>query len=514
MFINHHTIFPAMDKKRLRCDSSSPVSLPFPAKKAQITLFIILGIVILLAVVLFILFRQEIISIRPGELIPTEKGKLQNFITACLEQSGGEALTLVGLQGGYIELPASISRDANAHVRLSPSLAIPYWAEGSTVRVPPLATIKDQIDTYIEQNVRSCLFDLQPFQETYEILEKSPPQANTEITTNKVTFNLDWNIEIRTKDGQVISELQQHQAESPIKLKKVYDLAAAIIDQEMATLKLEDITQDLISLDHPEVPLAGMELRCSRKEWSSVVARDRVQELLRINLRQLTVKGTDFSTFPDEFPYYQNHYVWSLGDTPDPSKTSVIFQYDPRFPTTFQVTPSSGDTLRSSSLGGSGLLSNLCIQTWKFTYDIIYPLVVRVRDETTGYEFNIALTVHLVRNLPNREAPLTARHDNDLDFGVDSRFCNDRRIPMTVQTWEKIELAEQGISSLEPLPDVNLTFTCLTALCPAGTTTMNVAEKGYQASVTKNFPYCVGGILRGTKPGYLEQWTRVVTSPG
>ena len=149
MFINHHTIFPAMDKKRLRCDSSSPVSLPFPAKKAQITLFIILGIVILLAVVLFILFRQEIISIRPGELIPTEKGKLQNFITACLEQSGGEALTLVGLQGGYIELPASISRDANAHVRLSPSLAIPYWAEGSTVRVPPLATIQAQIETSI-----------------------------------------------------------------------------------------------------------------------------------------------------------------------------------------------------------------------------------------------------------------------------------------------------------------------------------------------------------------------------
>ena len=45
-------------------------------------------------------------------------------------------------------------------------------------------------------------------------------------------------------------------------------------------------------------------------------------------------------------------------------------------------------------------------------------------------------------------------------------------------------------------------------------TEYDFAGRGNVAGYTANFPYCVGGILRGKKEGYKETWERVVTEAG
>ncbi|MBU0470835.1 MAG: hypothetical protein KKA62_01790 [Nanoarchaeota archaeon] len=482
------------------------------SKKAQVTVFIILGILLLLALALVVLVKQEVVIFKPEEIIPTEKGKVENFITTCLDSVGNEALNLIGLQSGYIEVPESISQDGTIHLRISPDLIVPYWAYGTTVAIVPLEEIKLKIDQYIEENIRGCLFDMEAFQESYDLMEKSVPTANTEIVESKVIFNLHWDIEIKDKAGKVVTEVINHIAESPVKLKHVYETAKRIIEAEMDSLKLEDITQDLIALEHPDVPVAGVELSCSKKTWDVNKVEDTLMELLRINIRELKIRGTDYVEFPEELTYYQNHYIWNVGEEFNYPDVSTDFNFDSTYPHTFAVTPLSGNKMTSSQLGGSDLLSFLCIQTWKFTYDLVYPVMVKVSDETTGYTFNVAFTVHLVRNTPGRSSAV-ARPSYFLSLDNGEDFCAVREVPMTVFTYGLVENEETGIYNRVPLENVNTSFTCLKYKCEMGQTEYDFAGMGDVAAYKMNFPYCVGGILRGQRSGYKESWSRVVTTP-
>lgn len=499
-----------MYQKRIGSDKTSSISTRFTNKKAQVTLFIILGIVLLLVIALIIALQTEMVSFKTEEIIPTEKGKVENYIVRCMEKVGEEALLKVGAQAGYIEVPKQIANDANLGVKTSPFTVVPYWAYGKNTNIPSLDQIKQRIDNYFEQNVPSCLFSLQPFQETYDLIEKTSLKANTEIVESKVIFNLNWNIEVRTKDGEVVAEIINHVAESPVKLKRVYNTAQRIVEAEMQSLKLEDLTQDLIALEHPDVPVTGVALSCTQKTWDVASVKQTLLELVRVNIGQLKVKGTDFVEFPETLPYYQNHYVWDIGEEFKQEKVGVVFSTSPEYPYAFAVTPLSGTKLKSSQMGGSNLISFLCLQQWKFTYDLVYPVLVRIEDMTTGYNFYTAFTVHLIRNQPSRE-DIVARPSLALDTVTDEDYCAARKIPITVKTFELIENNE-GTHERNDLPNVNLSFTCLRYKCDLGASEFDYGGQGF-SGVTTNFPYCVGGILRGTKTNYREAWERVVTTP-
>ncbi|HLD40029.1 MAG TPA: hypothetical protein VJB13_02715 [Candidatus Nanoarchaeia archaeon] len=498
-----------MYKKRWKVDRSSFIS----SSKGQVTIFIILGILLVLVITLVIFVRKEIITFNPQEIIPTEKGKVENFITTCMDKVGNDALVRVGLQGGYIELPFDVVNDNNRRLEISPSLAVPYWAYGPETNIPSLSQIKEQIDDYMEKNVRDCLFSMEAFQESYDLVEKSELTSDTEIVPSKVIFNLHWDVEIRNKGGEVITEVIDHTAESPVKLQTLHTVARSIVEKEMETLKLEDITQDLIALEHPDVPVAGMELSCNKKRWEVESVKNTMLDLVRVNIQELKVQGTDYLQFPEDLTYYQNHYVWDLGEDFRYPQVSALFNFDQTYPYTFAVTPLVGNKMQSSQLGGSNLLSFLCIQTWKFTYDFVYPVLVKVKDETTGYTFQIAFTVHVIRNNPDRGEPVP-RPSYFVNTVSDEEYCASKDVPMTVFAFEKVENEETGAYNREPLDKVNTSFTCLRYKCEMLPTEYDFAGRGNVAGYTSNFPYCAGGILRGTKDGYKESWQRVVTAPG
>jgi hypothetical protein len=500
-----------MHKKRDRKVLFSQTSNSFSySKRGQITVFIILGILLLLALILVLTLKSEIFAFRTDEIIPTEKGKVENFIVTCMDQIGEDALFKVGVQGGYIEIPEEIARDKGRSVVLSPFISLPYWAIGPSTYIPSLDEIKGRMDIYMEENLRECLFEMDAFNEKYDLIEKSEITADTKIVDAKVIFGVHWDIEVKNKAGEVVSEVIDHIAESPVKLKRLHETAVRVLEKEMNTLKLEDITQDLIALEHPNVPVNGIELRCSKKTWNIKKVEETLMDMLRINVRELKVEGTDFIEFPDDFPYYQNHYVWNIGEGLS-DEVGIMFNFDQTYPYKFTVTPSNGKKMQSSQLGGSDMLSFLCLQTWKFTYDLVYPVSVRLRDETTGYDFNMAFTVHLIQNTPSKGDPVP-RASALIPSVSDEDYCKTANIPMTVKTLELVENG-QGVSFSEDLGDVNISLTCLRYKCDVGTSEYDYANLGY-AGMTTNFPYCVGGILRGEKEGYKENWERVVTSPG
>ncbi len=503
-----------------RCDSAvfRPISKLLAnrnskaCKKGQVTVFIIIGILLLLILILLIVFRNEIFTPTPEEITPAEKGSVTSFVSSCLEEIGAEALTRVGLQGGYVIVPEDLLNDGGVTLKTSPVIAIPYWAYGEQTNIPTLDQIERRIDEYIQENLRECVFSQQAFQETYDVEEKSIVVSNTQVLDSRVQFNVNWELEIRDKAGVIVSELLTHQADSPIKLKRVYEVATKIVDQELSDLKLEDITQDLLALEHENVPLAGFEVGCTQKKWQVAKVKETIQDLLRVNIAQLKVSGTNYVDFPDDFSYYQNHYIWNMGQGFVVQDVSVLFAYQNSYPFEFEVTPKNGAYLTSNSIGGNNpLLSAVCMQNWKFVYSLSFPVVVTIEDETTGYKFKTAFTVHLKHNFPNRAEAVLSHNPFYRTTTTDEAFCQTKTVPMTVETYELVENNLTGVYNREPLDDVDLLFTCLRYSCDVGKTSYQFQNSGNVASNAELYPFCAGGIIRASKEGYKDAWQRVIT---
>ncbi len=518
-----------MYKKRESRDRSRSCSRHFQqfsslAKKGQVTIFIIVGILLLLGVVLVILIKKEVVQLTPEELSLPEEGRVEDIVRNCVYRLGNEALFTLGLQGGYIDVPSELSYDGSTHLRLSPVHVIPYWAVGMDVRIPSPQEIEQRLNEYLQKNLQSCVFSQESYLQTYDLIEKSDPDVKTTLAEKTVLFSVRWEIEVRTKAGERVAELFQHDVAVPVRLKALYETARKIVEREMTDFKLEDLTQDLIALEHPNLPLSGIELSCSQKKWDPRKAKKVLQDLLRINLKQLRISGTEFEEFPEELQYYQKFYIWNFGETFLKPEVTAVFNYENSFPMTFQVTPLEGGKMVSGVLSGSpaggresfglkDLLPNFCVQNWKFTYDVAYPVLVQITDQKNDYLFQMAFTVHLIRNVPNRAAPVFARTSAPLVGVNNEEYCSEVKIPMSVLTWELVE-NDQGVFDQQPLEGVDLTFTCLKFACPMEKTKFNYQETGFQASAHLNFPYCPGGILRGKKEGYIEAWERVVTENG
>lgn len=503
-----------MEKKRLSLVLDRIISDKFFSRKGQVTIFIILGIILLLAFTLVYLVQTEVVTFNPQELSTFQKGNVEDYLSECILQLGEEALFKIGQQGGYLVLPPEIDTDLGKRLITSPVTKVPFWAYQNNMNVPSLTDIKARIDGHIKDNLKTCLYQFEPFTRQYDVVEKSEITVNTEITESKILFNVNWDLEIRNKAGEVVTESINHLAESKIKLKNVYDLAKKIVEREMIELKLEDITQDLLALEHPSVPLSGVEMSCDKKVWDAKEAETTFQEMLHVNLAELQIKGTEVIEYPEQLPYYQSHYLWDLGDDFIQSKTSAFFQYDgyTNYPYYFSVSPRSGDRLVSNSVSGSEIISFLCMQNWKFNYDVVYPLIVNVRDETTSYVFKVGMTVHLQNNLPDRQAAVSVALPPSIPVSLtydSTQFCQGARIPLTVDTFQKVENHHEGIYFRDPLEGVNISFTCLRYSCPMGVSEYDYLGKGNVAGSSTNVPYCAGAIVRGEKENYKSGWVRI-----
>ncbi len=492
-----------MHQKR---DSRGKAKL-FSCKKGQVTTFIIIGILLIFAVGVIIALQQQVVTFGKQEIVPVERGSVESFVSHCLEIVSNEGLFLMGQQGGFIQVPSPIANDANLHLKTSPFTFIPYWAYGEIADIPSIKDLQDRLNRHIEENLGRCVLSTPAFQENYVLKEQSPVLADTKIVDQKIIFAVDWNIQVKDQNGEIVAELLHFSVDSPIRLKAVRDLAAAIVNRELRQLKLEDLTQDLLALEHPDVPLFGTAFSCSEKRWRIDTVRQGIKNLLKTNIPQLKIKETEFVSFPKELTYYQNHYLWDLEDDVLHPQLSAKFSFEDNFPFTFEVTPRSGQYLTSNQIGGQNdLTSALCLQTWKFVYNLEFPVQIEITDETIGYTLKLATTVHLKNNIADRSATTFTKRSTYFDTYGDDQYCSDATIPMTVKTYELVENSQTGAYNRWPLSGVDLKYNCLRYSCDMGKTQYGYAGLGHVAAFKTNFPYCSGAILRGTKENYKENY--------
>jgi hypothetical protein len=485
-------------------------------KRGQITVFIIIGLLIIFTFFVLSYYKKE--SIEDTAIINPELVPVQDFVKTCTKTIAREAIEIIGVNGGYIDFPLWVRSNPNSYLQLSPipELKNPYWWFDGRDAIPPLDYIVKQIEDYTQERIGDCLDNFSAFKNEYEIEKLGDFDVIAEIGEQDVTVKTIYPIEVKDKFNKTLAKLQNFPVTIPVRLKQVYDLANTIMERENKDFFIEKKAIDLISVDD-DTPTTGLEIQCGKKQWLLTDVENKIKELLQTNLPFIRIKGTNFdegdritpfqlqdinpfsdsNTYNDSYYYY--HYIWDVSDK-DYKNMGVSFNYDERWPINLNVRPASGKILSSNPQRAGSILSMFCLHIWHFTYDIIFPVKVTVVDEETDrnerYSFTFAFKAQVNHNMPDRTNFAFESFDTRNTY-QEEEFCSDVTNTVTVFAQDKV--------TQNDLSGVNLTFTCGRFICNMGLTETDwEKDPSGIPRLQKKFPYCANGILRGEKPGYED----------
>ncbi len=469
-------------------------------KRAQITTFIIIGVILLLGTAVLLIARARIAA-QPVTISP-EVEPVYHFVTSCADKLATEAIETVGITGGYVELPANLKYNPRSYLAISPidSIKMPYWYYDGIVNVPPIEFIQVQISDYVEKGMPACLNNFTDFQHQFDVKQGNITVQTTAAESNvivKVTQPLD----IKSKSGLANYKLNDFIAEVPMRLKMAYDLAVQIMNKENSDAFIEEKTLDLMFMS-PQwppavaVPTTDVELSCVPKIWPVANVTERIKTLVRNNIPRIKIDKTDYIPIDDIYTYQKNHYIWAVTEKKYDMKASLT--YDDKWGFEMHVRPSNGIFMKSNPLKGQKMLDWVCLHLWHFTYDINYPVIATISDDAakghSAFTFTFPFRVSIDHNMASRKVT-SATAFMLPDAPLSKQFCDERKENyLTVQTINE--------ATGDDITDVNLTFTCLMFSCDMGASEWK--SGGAIAGIYAQFPYCINGILRGKAEGFLD----------
>ena len=185
-------------------------------KRGQVTIFIILGVVLISTIGIFLYFSEfSLMSlINMGtESIPSEILPIYEFVNDCVKSSGEETLYLIGQQGGYPYLPES-----------SLDIDIPYYFDGENSILPSKETIEEQIGNYINLKIFFCTKSFIDFLD-FEVAQNL---ASTEVIILDNVVNIQVNYPLNIKKGDTTYQLSEFKETFDIRLGTIYKTAEEI----------------------------------------------------------------------------------------------------------------------------------------------------------------------------------------------------------------------------------------------------------------------------------------------
>jgi len=480
-------------------------------KRGQITLFMIIGIVILLTVVYIYYIKKGILE-EPKQIQP-ELVPVQDYVESCIKSLSKQAITTLGINGGYIYFPTYLANNPLSYLSTSimDEFKNPYWWYSGIENIPTKEFMEDQIAQYLHEHISTCLNDFEAFADVYDIIEHGEIETFARIGKKNVVVNMHYPIEVKDKFNRTLAEIDNFKVNHHVRLNDVYEFAKKIIAQENQEGFIEKKTMDLLAMN-PDIPdTGGPVIQCGKMRWYLPDVEEKIKQLLWENLPFIKILNTDYSAdryvpIPDGVPgnqtfrnsYYWHHYRWAIGNENHPNMR-VSFSYDSNWPFELYVRPNDGLWLESNSLNGQQVLSFLCMHIWHFTYDMKFPVLVTILDQETlqneEFTFRFPFMASIDHNTPRRESFAMQSYEQQ-NFIEDEQYCNDLYYEIEIR-------ARENTLSATEINGVNLTLICGRFKCNIGMT-----ELDYDIAGTPRFvgltPYCVQAILRGNKQGYNQ----------
>ncbi len=510
-------------------------------KKGQITVFLILALILLLAVAIFIFLREKEIIFQPEIIDPPEIEPITNYIEQCVLDISIEAIQKMGLQGGYLNVPDIILSDPNAFIDYGYGLyAVPFWYYSGEMRVPTLDFMSAELATYIEQNLPDCTNDFEAFKDQFEI-ESKDPKVEILFRDTDLMVMIEYPIRIQDLYDYKATKLSEFTVVVPVNLKSAHDLASKIMAKQHEKYLFENITLDIMAANSGEFPFTGMEMQCDSLGWTVPQIKKRLQEVMVANLPRVRVKNTDYPPFEREEAFYEQYAKYTFlemmeklyedypdGYFPDDSEFALditnevsdsyeyfklfldvdseapnmrtSFMHFPEWDMEMVIHPTDGERLIPRESPGGGVLSFMCIQVYHYTYNIRYPIMVRIWDPYAfmgrGFTFQFAFPVLIMQNQGVHDVFRVANFDS---FRTVYDFCDPNESYGDIVYKIKAKGVDEDGYTGQALNGVNISYQCLNRRCDG------IGMTEFKGTLETNLPEgCTGARVYGEKEGYLE----------
>lgn len=415
------------------------------SKKAQLTIFIIIGIMLLISAGIYFYLTSRVVPEEDFtvEQIPVEARPIQEFTQECLNRLGVEALKKLGQHGGYIDYAdAELSRrsfdvdvldptESDAFsISNSPQDNIIYWwymitpnecqdCIATNENIPALEDLEHQTRLYIERNLDSCLQEFKSFDAAgFDVVQTGERTVNVMITENDVMITMLQPTSVSI--GDRTTEVSRFITRVPLRLKQIYELANELVEAEVKDEFIETITLNFISLasgldTNRLPPFYASETSYSKRIWIKSVVDQQIKNILVSRIPQI------------QFDKTKGAAPFDIGTEYDTSSYDLLYRrelnnsypdFTARFtylnqPTYFEITPSDGDTLSYSQripreLNFLGLISFGVANYqnyYEFFYDLSFPVMVEItstsdlRGEPYTFRFGIEANIRDNRDL-------------------------------------------------------------------------------------------------------------------
>jgi len=189
-------------------------------KKGQVTVFIIVGIVLLMVIgVGYQLFSSR--EIAPQIEQPTGIAvPVHTFVEECSKIAAKTAVKTVSMQGGYIDLHESTNYF---------QYNVPYYYNKG-ILMPTISKIQEQMGKAAALSVLECVGEFETFTNQDYSIELNEVQADATISESRVDFIFNTDIHIN-KDG-AIATLPPINTGVNAEVQKAYNLATKLIEEQ------------------------------------------------------------------------------------------------------------------------------------------------------------------------------------------------------------------------------------------------------------------------------------------
>lgn len=509
-------------------------------RKGQITIFVIIGLVVLLLVGLFILRSTPPVPQTPGA--QEASAKVTALIQSCLAQQGEESLRVIGNQGGYADIrrfkdtpdvreTQIITFDPQKTVLWHEVHACSQSAVGCIGNNQPplcnkdspcpvqyqgidtaLPSIEEELERHTAEHLTSCL-DLTQFGDLI-VTFSGEPQVDAIIREESIALTATYETEIITADNENV-RLNTYSTTLPVKLPRIYRLATQVHQTQMQSAFLEEAFLHLLAIysgvDTPIPPIRDVELFGASKFW----VRHNVQTLIEqdilpfMSFMQLYNTEKSFApilppetTDPKYAPYATGAYQYliiKLDDVVYPLSSSFTYPMTPMY-----LNINNKEILKPEKLSGVGgflaKLAGMSFTQYKFKYDVAFPMLFTIEDEEafggTGYAFTFGLEANIVNNYPLNASVVFSQISQSSGLDIAN--------PLQLVDHTYTVLAKDRRSG-EPIVGAAVTYEC-GARFQAGIT-------GSDGSWAGKLPYCLtGGVLLIEEFQYLATGQQITNT--
>ncbi len=202
-------------------------------KRGQVTIFVILGIVIVIIVALLLYFKTNLFLFNPtAEDLNLRLDEIRQHVINCIAEVSDPPIRQIGLQGGYLSTPADTFRLYN-----DTTISYLCYSMKDTPRCRNRMLLKSdmekQLSAAIDFGLQTCV-DAQSFKKlgSFEIITPEDWTVDTRIGSDIVVVTVNYPVRLRSTKSAAEVSAQEFSKSFNYPLGYLYDVSQEILDYE------------------------------------------------------------------------------------------------------------------------------------------------------------------------------------------------------------------------------------------------------------------------------------------